>query len=111
MFWCIPVRILDYNYAPTMMPIRSKVYLVVWRALAGLVLLYVCSVGGAWAQESPSQALGSLQISGTVSLNGTSATSEQSIFANDVIHTGANSAAVLTLPGTGMMTIGANTEI
>src|ERR1700730_6475338 len=91
--------------------LRPRVLQIIcWFVCCLLILQFSCQ-DKMWAQTPAAQTLGSMRASGEVSLNGTPATGEQTIYPGDTVRTGADGAAALTSPGYGLVIIPAQTEI
>jgi hypothetical protein len=68
--------------------------------------------GEAHTQAVPAgTGIGSLHSSGEVSINGLRAPEEQTVLPGDVVNTGRDGAVVVTVPGAGILSVGAATEI
>jgi hypothetical protein len=93
-----------------MMMLDRFSFALVGRLVCCMLIVHFCLAQEAQAQTAP-QRLGSLQASGEVSLNGLRASQGQTVFPGDAVHTGADGAAVLTVPGSGILDIGAETQI
>lgn len=78
---------------------------------ASLALTSVIVAPRLLAQESQGEALGALRVTGEVYVNDLPVTGQVTLFASDAVRTGAKGAAGLTIPGRGMLTIGAQTRI
>ena len=91
--------------------LRSRAPLPVLRLLHYLLILRLCFSGELYAQVSASPAVGSLQTSGEVYLNGNPAADEQTVFGGEDIRTGLNGVAALSIPGTGVFNVASQTEI
>jgi ferric-dicitrate binding protein FerR (iron transport regulator) len=78
-----------------------------------LIVAGVCLASGAWAQtpKAKNEAVGSLQATGEVYVNDMRAADGQTIYAGDVVRTGPDGAAALTIPGRGTVTVAADTEV
>ena len=76
-----------------------------------VILAGLCMPWAARAQVANKQSIGALQATGEVYLNGMRAAGQVTIYPGDVVRTGPDGAAALTMPGTGMVTIAAQTEI
>jgi len=63
------------------------------------------------AQGSRGEVIGVLRVTGEVYVNDSPVTGQVTLFASDAVRTGAKGAAGLTIPGRGMLTIGAKTRI
>lgn len=74
------------------------------REMAGEPLLLVQGA----AQRTP---VGALQVTGSVSVGGTPTTAETTVFVGDVIRTGADGAARITVAGSGTLILSAQTEL
>jgi hypothetical protein len=83
----------------------------VWRVVCCILILHLSFPGGMWAQKPAARALGSIQATGEIYLNGMRAAGEQTLFAGDTVRTGADGVAALTLPGVGILNMGPQTEI
>jgi hypothetical protein len=83
-----------------------------WRKIA-LLLGFVLILGSMrlLAQTSGRPAIGSLQIRGTVFLEGNPVTSGTSLYPGDTLRTGADGTADVNLPDRGSLVVSANTEI
>lgn len=76
-----------------------------------VILAGLCMPWDTRAQVTNNQAIGALQATGEVYLNGMRAAGQQTIYPGDVVRTGPDGAAALTIPGTGMVTVAAQTEV
>src|ERR1700676_378155 len=91
--------------------LRPRVLQIICWFVCCLLILQFSSEDKMWGQPPAAQTLGSMRASGEVSLNGTPATGEQTIYPGDTVRTGADGAAALTSPGYGLVIIPAQTEI
>jgi hypothetical protein len=87
-----------------------KLKFVSWFACLLLILQFSC-LDRTWAQAPATQAVGSMQATREVYLNGSPATGEQTVYPGDTVRTGADGAAALTSTGFGLLIIPAQTEI
>jgi hypothetical protein len=82
-----------------------------WRFVCCALILHIVYSGGILAQSTGTEALGSLQTSGEVYLNGSRAAGEQTVFPRDVVRTGEEGVAAFTLPGVATLNILPQTEV
>jgi hypothetical protein len=83
----------------------------VWRFVGCALILHIGYSGGIRAQTPATEALGSLQTSGEVYLNGSRASGEQTVFPRDVVRTGADGVAAFILPRVATLDILPQTEV
>ena len=93
---------------------EGAIHLMLRRAIvcfASLALTLVIAAPRLLAQESRGEPIGALRVTGEVYVNDSPVTGQVTLFASDAVRTGAKGAAGLTIPGRGMLTIGAQTRI
>ena len=78
---------------------------------ASLTLASLIAAPRILAQGSRGEVIGVLRATGEVYVNDSPVTGEVTLFASDAVRTGAKGAAGLTIPGRGMLTIGAQTRL
>lgn len=91
--------------------LRSRTFPVLWRLFHCLLILRAGSFNEARAQVSAGAPVGSLQTTGEVYLNGKPAGGEQTVFGGEDVRTGANGAAALNVPVTGVVNIASQTDV
>ncbi len=80
--------------------------------LSLLLIIQFLPICGISAQSAPQQTpLGALRASGEVFVNGSPVAGDLSIFAGDILRTGANGAAGLSFAGRGVITVAAQSEV
>jgi hypothetical protein len=75
------------------------------------VFLLLASIAPTPAQTVDHKGIGSVQIQGSVLLNGTAGVTGATVFAGDSVRTGADGSALVNLPGRGSMVVAPNSDI
>ncbi len=98
---------LPVRFAPAVSPAPKPALRLALRAPREMTGEPLLLVQGA-AQRTP---VGALQVTGSVSVGGTPTTAETTVFVGDVIRTGADGAARITVAGSGTLILSAQTEL
>ena len=92
--------------------LSNRSFAIAGRIVCCLLILQVGYAGAAQPQAVPAgTGMGSLHSTGEVNINGLRGPEEQTVLPGDVVSTGRDGAVVVTVPGAGMLSVGAETEI